>query len=196
MDDPDHTTMRRLVAALFKPRWVAGLEPTIRATARRRLVPLIEERSFDFAADFAALLPCDVMGEIIGIPEPDRDAIRNDNDLLNHCDDGTEQRSAASMAAGLRLAVYYSSLVKERRRQPQDDLVSSLLAARVDGAPLNDEEVVAFLFLMVSVTNESTGRAAHRSGARGHGTRLGIPSCWRNTGPWVHGPALCTETPR
>ena len=94
----------------------------------------------------------------VGIPAANRDAIRADNDLLNHCEDGTDKRSAATVAAGFRLAVYYVNLVNDRRRRRRDDLISVMLDATVDGEPLTDGQLVAFLFLMVSATNESTGK--------------------------------------
>jgi cytochrome P450 len=158
MDPPEHGVMRRLLGEAFKPRWVQALEPRVREFTRARLLPLLEQPTFDFAADFAAAVPNDIMCDLVGIPVADRDAIRADNDLLNHCEDGSDVRSADTLAAGLRLAIYYVNLVNERRRRPGDDLVSTMITARVDGAPLTDSELVAFLFLMVSATNESTGK--------------------------------------
>lgn len=158
MDPPDHGTMRRLVGTVFKTRWVQSMEPRVRELARARLDPLMDRADFDFAMDFAAALPNDVMCEVMGIPAADRDLIRAANDLLNHCEDGGEVRSRQTVDAGLRLAVYYVNLVQERRRHPGDDLTSALIAARVDDQPLTDSQLVAFLFLLVSATNESAGK--------------------------------------
>src|SRR6266536_3826007 len=158
MDPPDHGTMRRLVGTVFKTRWVQSMEPRVRELARARLDPLMDRADFDFAMDFAAALPNDVMCEVMGIPAADRDRIRAANDLLNHCEDGGEVRSRQTVDAGLRLAVYYVNLVQERRRHPGDDLTSALIAARVDDQPLTDSQLVAFLFLLVSATNESAGK--------------------------------------
>ncbi|MGW4393646.1 cytochrome P450 [Amycolatopsis nivea] len=158
MDPPAHGTMRRLTSPAFKRAWVAAWEPRVRALARARLEPLLDRDEFDFAADFAAALPHDVMCEVMGIPAADRDRIRADNDLLNTCEDGSEVRGKATLDAGLRLAVYYVGLVQQRRRRPGDDLASALASARADGRPLTDSQLVAFLFLLVSATNESTGK--------------------------------------
>lgn len=170
MDPPDHGTMRRLLGNAFKPRWVAAMEPRVRALARARLEPLRDGQRFDFAADFAAGLPNDVMCELVGIPAEDWDMIGADNDRLGRCEDATDQRSPASVDAGMRLAMYYVMLVNDRRRQPRDDLTSAMIQARVDGRALTDAEVVAFLFLMVSATNESTGKLIGT--ALYHGWRL------------------------
>jgi cytochrome P450 len=158
VDPPDHGTMRRLVGNVFKPGWVRAMEPRVRELARARLAPLRDRCDFDFAWDYAAALPNDVMCEVMGIPAADRDRIRRDNDLLNHCEDGTEVRSAATLDAGLRLAVYYVDLIQHKRRHPGDDLTSTLCQARIDGRPLTGSQLVAYLFLLISATNESTGK--------------------------------------
>jgi cytochrome P450 len=75
--------MRRLAGAVFKP-----LEPRIRELTRSLLAEVLERPAFDFAA----VLPDDVMCELVGIPAADRAQIRADNDLLNHCEDGSGQR--------------------------------------------------------------------------------------------------------
>ncbi|MFI9845551.1 cytochrome P450 [Nonomuraea sp. NPDC051941] len=169
MDPPDHGAMRRLLGNTFKPRWVAALEPRIRELTRARLAPARDGGVFDFA-DFAAAVPNDVMCEVVGIPAADRDRIRADNDLLNHCEDGTDERSGETIGAGLRLAVYYVNLIAQRRRRPGDDLTSMMIEARVGGRPLTDSQLVAFLFLLVSAGNDSTGKLI--GNAWYHGWRL------------------------
>jgi hypothetical protein len=157
MDPPEHGRLRRLIGSVFKPRWVQDMEPRVRELARARLEPMLDVATFDFT-EFAAALPNDVMCEIVGIPSTDRDAIRADNDLLNHCEDSVDTRSSATIAAGYRLAAYYVNLVNDRRKYPGGDLTSAMIEARVDGEPLTDSQLVAFLFLLVSATNESTGK--------------------------------------
>jgi cytochrome P450 len=158
MDPPEHGAMRRLFGTVFKPAWTASMETKVRDLARARLAPLRDGQPVDLAADFAAALPNDVMCEIVGIPATDRDLIRADNDLLNTSEDGTAERSDASVDAGRRLAMYYVTLISDRRRRLRDDLTSAMIQARVDGRPLTDRQLVAFLFLLVSATNESTGK--------------------------------------
>jgi cytochrome P450 len=170
MDPPDHGTMRRLTGAVFKPGWVASMEATVRAMARARLLPLRDGGPFDFAADYASALPNDVMCQVVGIDAADRDVIRADNDHLNRSEAGTDERSSTATDAGMRLATYYVMLVNDRRKQPRDDLISAMIQARVNGRPLRDSQLVAFLFLMVSATNESTGKLI--GNALYHGWRL------------------------
>ncbi len=170
MDPPEHGQFRSLVANVFKPRQVAELYSRVRQLARQRLEPLLEWGTFDFAGDFAAALPNDVMCELLGIPAADRDQIRADNDCLNHCEDSTEVRSSDTIAAGLRLAAYYVDLLSDRRKHLGDDLLSVMLSAQAGGEPLTDAQIVALLFLLVSGTNESAGKLL--GNAWYHGWRL------------------------
>lgn len=170
MDPPDHGDYRRLTTSVFTLRRVAAMEPRIRELARARLAPLRDLDSFDFAADYAAALPNDVMCELAGIPFEDWDQIRADTDQLNQRLDGSEDRGTSSVAAALRLANYFADLVSALRRRPGDDLTSDMIRAEVHGARLSDSEVVAFLFLVISAGNESTGKTI--SNAWYHGWRL------------------------
>jgi cytochrome P450 len=158
LDPPDHQAMRGLVARDFTPKRVAQQEARIRELTRRRLDPLLDQDSFDFAADFAAAVPNDVVCEMLGIPEADWDLIRADTDLLTKRADESDDRSSETLAAAFRLATYYVHLVADIRRQPGENLTSILTRPLADGSTLSDAEIVAFLFLIVSGGNESTGK--------------------------------------
>jgi cytochrome P450 len=158
MDPPEHGAHRSLVSSAFTPRRVAAMEPRIRALARTRLEPLHYQSRFDFAADYAAALPNDVVCELLGVPEADWDQIRADTDQLNQRTDLSEDRGPSAVAAALRLANYFMALVTDLRRHPGDDLTSTLLQAEVNGVKHTDAQMVAFLFLVISAGNESTGK--------------------------------------
>jgi cytochrome P450 len=170
LDPPDHGMLRGLVAKDFTPRHVALKEDRIRELTRRRLDPLLEGDEFDFAADFANAVPNDVVCEMLGIPASDWDLIRFDTDLLTKREKDSDERSAATLAAAFRLATYYVHLVADIRRHPGDNLTSILTQTEVHGEKLSDAEIVAFLFLIVSGGNESTGKLI--GNAWYHGCRL------------------------
>jgi cytochrome P450 len=171
LDPPDHSSMRSLVAKDFTPRHVAQRSERIRELTRRRLDPLLESGDyFDFAADFAAAVPNDVVCEILGIPEADWDVIRFDTDLLTKRENDSDERSPDTLAAAFRLATYYVHLVADIRRRPAENLISLLCQANVKGIKLSDSEIVAFIFLIVSGGNESTGKLI--GNAWYHGWRL------------------------
>jgi cytochrome P450 len=117
---------------------------------------------FDFVADFAGLLPMDVISEMIGVPEADRDEVRKLADTVVHREDGLFDVPRAGMEAALALVGYYADLLAQRRaaRTGRDggpaDLTSALLAAEIDGDRLTEDEIIGFLFLMVVAGNETT----------------------------------------
>ncbi|TDC70665.1 cytochrome P450 [Actinomadura sp. GC306] len=156
LDPPRHTRMRALVSKGFTPRRVKEMADGIKALARRHLEPALDKREFDFVADFAGLLPMDVISEMMGVPEADRVEVRRLADLVVHREEGLNDVPPAGMDAALTLVGYYQDMVAERRRRPSGDLTSALLDAEIDGDRLDDKEIIAFLFLMVVAGNETT----------------------------------------
>lgn len=160
MDPPRHTRMRSLVARGFTPRRVVELEPRIRQIAvqyldRARDGDTVGDE-FDIIADFAGRLPMDVISEMMGVPVADRDEVRRLADLLVHREEGIEDVPPAGIEAAMTLFGYYSDMIAQRREQPTEDLTSALLVAEIDGDRLTDDDIVAFLFLMVVAGNETT----------------------------------------
>ena len=158
LDPPRHTRMRALVSKGFTARRVRELEHQIRALARRHLGAAVARGDFDFVADFAGLLPMDVISEMIGVPEADRDDVRKLADTVVHREDGLFDVPQAGLEAALTLVGYYADLLARRRadRIAPDDLTSALLEAQIDGDRLTDDEIIGFLFLMVVAGNETT----------------------------------------
>jgi cytochrome P450 len=158
MDEPRHGRMRRLVSKGFTPRRVASLEPRVRAITDAHLAPALAERSFDFIEDVAAKVPMDVVSELLGVPDADRAELRRLADVVVHREEGVFDVPPAAVSAAIDLAVYYLDLIATRRSAPRDDLISALLDAEVDGERLSDDELAAFVFLMVVAGNETTAK--------------------------------------
>jgi len=156
MDPPRHTRMRSLVSKAFTPRRVAAMEDRVRALAVGHLEAALQRGTFDFVADFAGLLPMDVISEMIGVPPVERPEVRRLADLLVHRDPGLFDIPQAGKEAALLLAGYFADMVRGRRAEPGDDLTSALLEADIDGDRLSDDEVISFLFLMTVAGNETT----------------------------------------
>ena len=156
LDPPRHTRMRSLVGKGFAPSRVAQMEDHIRTIALEHLEPALERGTFDFIADFAGKLPMDVISELVGVPRADRAEVRRLADLVVHREEGVFDVPRAGMESALTLVAYYQDMVDERRRARRDDLTSDLLDVELDGEKLTDEEVIAFLFLMVVAGNETT----------------------------------------
>jgi len=156
MDPPRHDHMRGLVSRGFTPKRVADLEPRIRALATTHIDAFIADGRCDFIQDFAGKLPMDVIGEMLGVEPGDRDRLRHWAEALLHRDDRVTGVPQSALAAGANIAMYFRDLVTARRRRPGADLTSALLEAELDGQRLSEQELVAFLFLMIIAGNETT----------------------------------------
>lgn len=156
MDDPAHLRLRTLVSKGFTPRRIRGLEARVTELTDEHLSAALRADGFDYIADFAGKLPMDVISELVGVPTEDRAPIRQLADTVMHREDGVADLPPSAMTAAMDLLVYYADMVRRRRSRPTDDLTSALIAAEIDGDRLRDDEIMAFLFLMVVAGNETT----------------------------------------
>lgn len=162
LDGAQQTRIRKLVSAAFTPRRVRELEPEVQRLAQRYLDGALaagEQGEADWIRDLAGKLPMDVISEMMGVPESDRDEVRRLADLVVHREDGVRDVPQAGMEASVALMTYYSDMVGQRRKQTtafEGDLTSALVRAELDGDRLRDSEIMAFLFLMVVAGNETT----------------------------------------
>lgn len=156
LDDPAHLRLRTLVSKGFTPRRIRELEGRVTEIAVHHLDAALQSDSFDYVDDFAGKLPMDVISELMGVPDEDRVRIRALADGVMHRDDGVSDVPAEAIQASGELLVYYADMVAQRRKKPSDDLTSALVEAELDGDRLTNEEIMAFLFLMVVAGNETT----------------------------------------
>lgn len=156
MDPPHQKRLRSLVSKGFTPRRVRELAPRIEEISAHYYDLAIERGSFDWIADYAGRVPMDVISEMMGVPEADRVEVRRLADLVVHREEGVRDVPQAGMEASLHLVGYYADMLTERKKRPTEDLTSALLSAEIDGDRLTDEEIIAFLFLMVVAGNETT----------------------------------------
>jgi cytochrome P450 len=156
MDDPRHFRMRSLVTKGFTPRRVLQLEQRVREITRQHLAVALASPTFDFIDDLAGKVPMDVVSELLGVPAEDRAELRRLADVVVHREDGVLDVPPAAAEASFALIIYYLNLIAARRENREDDLTSALLDVDIDGEHLTDDELCAFLFLMVVAGNETT----------------------------------------
>ena len=144
LDDPGHLRLRTLVSKGFTPRRIRELESRVIEIAVSTSTPRSTSRdsTVDYVDEFAGKLPMDVISELMGVPDEDRDRIRALADGVMHRDDGVKDVPAEAIEASINLIVYYPTMVAERRKKPTDDLTSALLEAEIDGDRLTDEEII------------------------------------------------------
>jgi cytochrome P450 len=154
VDPPDHSRLRKLVAAVFTHRRIDDLRPRIVAHTDSLLDQLAGRERADLLADFAYPLPLAVIGDLFGLPEAYRDQFRSWADTIARATD-----PAAAWQASVELAELLSAVVAERRRQPMDDLLSALIQASDGEARLTEDEVVSMAFLLLSAGHATVAHA-------------------------------------
>jgi cytochrome P450 len=161
-DPPTHTIHRGLLSRMFTPRKVAALEPQIRRYCADALDPLVGAGRFDLIADFAAKMPMRVIGELIGIPAEDQDAVRRRSDQTLRTDPG----SPMEMGEGTfdpGLGEMFNDYIDWRLEHPSDDIMTELLRVEFEDEDglrrrLTRDELLTYLSVVAGAGNETTTR--------------------------------------
>lgn len=150
MDPPRHRQLRSLVTLAFTPRTIARLEPRIVEITNELLDRVAPQGKMDVINDLSAPLPVTVIAELLGIPLADRESFKLWSDQLIGAapSDGKDPQESMSD--------YFKWIVEQRREEPQDDLISALLAAQIDGKHLTEQELMGFCVLLLVAGNETT----------------------------------------
>ena len=150
MDPPRHRLYRALVTQAFTPRTVAQLEPRITTLVHRLLDVVIERGEMDVIDDFSYPLSITVIAEMLGVPTADQEQFKL------WTSDFFEITTPAAAQAQRELDTYFRSIFAQHRTTPQDDLISALLTAQVDGQHLTEAELSSFCSLLLLAGNDTT----------------------------------------
>ena len=154
---PRHARYRKLVSGGFTPRRINALEPMIRALANEILDDAVKKPCIDFVTDVAAELPLRVIARFLGVPPEDRTLLFSASNRLLGFEDaeyGTNEDDRRQ--AAMELATLAYRIGEARKAAPQDDIVTILLNAEVDGFRLSDVDFIAFFVLLTIAGNETT----------------------------------------
>jgi cytochrome P450 len=148
-----------LLSRVFTPKRVAALEPQMREFCARSLDPLVGGEGFDFVADLGAQMPMRVISMLLGIPEPDQEAVRNRVDANLRTKPGEPMEVSANFADGDIFAEY----IDWRAEHPSDDLMTDLLNAEFEDETgttrrLTRDEILTYVFVVAGAGNETTTR--------------------------------------
>lgn len=158
IDPPDHTRLRKLVSSVFTPRRVADLRPLIERIVDGHLDAVAERGEMDLIADLAFPLPFTVISEMLGIPESDRDQVRDWSHTLVRILDFTigPEELVQCLLAGEAMREHLSEVIAWKRRNPADDLLTALLRAEDDGDVLTDTELLDQVTVLFIAGHETT----------------------------------------
>lgn len=159
MDPPDHRRIRGLVAKAFDARRTEAMRPRVREIAHR----LIDRFEADGAGDLVALfnhpLPVLVICEMLGVPEADHGRFIGASKVAGRVIDPTPMSADELSDADERVQEnhgYFSGLLDQRRRQPEDDLLSALVHAETEDGKLSYDELIANVSLLFAAGHETT----------------------------------------
>jgi cytochrome P450 len=158
MDPPDHTRIRRLVSGPFTPKAIAALEPWIREVTGRLLDQADAKAGFDLIDTLAFPLPIAVICHLLGVPPEDQAKFRVwGHDVAATLEPQTSRNARNdSRASELALTAYLRDLVVKRRANPDDTILSALIAAEEEGDRLTEGELVSTALLLLVAGFETT----------------------------------------
>jgi cytochrome P450 len=160
-DPPVHTEFRKLVSRGFTPRQVEAVEPKVREFVVERIERIRANGGGDIVAELFKPLPSMVVAHYLGVPEEDREQFDGWTEAIVAANSESTGFAEAAVSAGEAVAsmmAYFTQLIERRRREPEDDTVSHLVAAGVgaDGDMAGMLSILAFTFTMVTGGNDTT----------------------------------------
>jgi cytochrome P450 len=151
-DPPRHRQLRGLVTQAFTPRTVSQLSERISEIVQELLDKAIPQGKMDVVPELAYPLPIMVIAELLGVPTEDRMRFKEWSDAIVSSRLGSSDSSGPQAEMG----GYFMGVIAQRRQQPANDLISDLIAARLDGQQLNDLELLGFCILLLVAGHETT----------------------------------------
>ena len=165
-DMPDHTRYRRLVSKAFTPKVIAELEPVIRAIATKLIDSWIDSGSIEFVEQFGVPLPVEVIAHALNVPESRMADFKrwSDDSIAGIGTNISLERRLEAEEGVNEYQHYFAAEFEKRKAEPQDDLLTALLQARVDDddpevtdkRPLDMPEMLSIVQQLLVAGNETT----------------------------------------
>jgi methyl-branched lipid omega-hydroxylase len=165
MDDPRHARLRRIVSRAFTPKMIKKFEEDVQRTAAGIVDDLLATGPCDFVQHVSARLPLKIICEMMGIGDEHYDMVlRNTNIILSGADpefisENMDEAVTQLLTSGKDLADLVMEIAADRAAHPQDDVITALASANIDGEQLTPAELGSFFILLVVAGNETTRTA-------------------------------------
>jgi cytochrome P450 len=165
MDDPRHARLRRIVSRAFTPKMIQKFEDDVQVAAASIVDDLLATGPCDFVQHVSARLPLKIICQMMGIGDEHYDMVlRNTNIILSGADpefisEDMDTAVTQLLTAGKDLADLVTGMAAQRAEHPQDDLITALASANIDGEQLTPAELGSFFILLVVAGNETTRTA-------------------------------------
>jgi len=157
-DPPDHTRLRGLANKAFTPRVVERLRPRIEARVDELLAPRLADGGMDVIADLATPLPLLVIAELLGVPLDDYPTLKRWSDDLALMLDGSiaAQVAPRAVSSAAEFVAYLRAVVRRRRADPGEDLLSEMLAVQEQDDSLTEDEILGTGVILLAAGHETT----------------------------------------
>jgi len=161
-EPPDHTRIRLLMAKAFTPRHIESMRPKLEATTKQLIDNVIDSSKADFVHDIAEPLPIAMIADLLGVPEAGRDNLRPwSAAIVKMYEQGfSEQDQDDASTAARDFMSYIGQLADERRANPQDDLITSLVNVEDEGKKLSEDELRSTCIFLLNAGHEATVNAS------------------------------------
>ena len=158
IDPPDHTRLRRLVSKAFTPRTIEALRPMVQRMVDEMLDQMEADGEADVVDRLAFPLPFDVISEMLGMPDADKDLIRDWSGAIVKTIDPiiTEEEVAAAMEADVKMGDHLTKVIEWKTANPGDDLLTLLIEAEDDGDTMTARELRDQVSLLFIAGHETT----------------------------------------
>jgi cytochrome P450 family 142 subfamily A polypeptide 1 len=158
LDDPEHKRRRNLVNRGFTPRQVEDHEQTVRNVVTDLIDAVAEKGQCEFVRDIAAPLPMAIIGGLLGVAREDWATLLqwSEDMLLGTNANAPDEVKMGAARAGGAYAQYAMEVINDRRKNPRDDLIGTLVSSEIDGEGLTDEELIQESLLILVGGDETT----------------------------------------
>jgi cytochrome P450 len=155
LDEPDHKRLRTLVQKAFTPRLVEGMRGRIQDLADRLLETAERRGRLDLIRDYALPIPTTIIAEMLGVPATDRHRFHRWSSAIVSST-SSKWGTLKAIPGVIAFMRYIRRVAALRRAEPREDLLSALVQAEEAGEQLNEDELVAMVFLLLVAGHETT----------------------------------------
>ena len=168
-DPPAHSKLRGLISRAFTPKSIAAIESHIQELSGQLLGRALRQTEFDLAAELSVPLPMKVIARMIGIPPADWERFKRWSESmlkLSYARQGGEEAAQAGRefnGVTIEMNEYLIQMIAQRRARPEEDLLTRLIEAEMEGERLSQEEILGFFQLLVIGGQETTTNLINNS---------------------------------
>lgn len=154
-DPPRHDRLRALIQSAMTKRALDHILEPARAACHQHLAEIRDKEVFDFVGDYGSKMTVDLLFYLFNLPREGAEQVRDNAVLMVQTDAKTRQKTEKHLEAFRWMADYAENLVRERKKNPGDDLLSGFITAEIDGEKLLDKEVQLTVTTLIMAGIES-----------------------------------------